>query len=87
MFDTSKYIILYNVNQPIGGWAVDRVCNFQMMLYFASSFDQDLALWSVDPATETAYMLGGATAFQRAYAPWAKQGREVYDLGTAVLYR
>ena len=76
LYDASAF------NQPIGGWAVDRVCNFQMMLYFASSFDQDLALWSVDPAAETTCMLGGATAFQRAYAPWAKQGMEVYDLSS-----
>ena len=69
-------------NQPIGGWAVGRVQNFDYKLYCASSFDQDLALWSVDPAAVTFCMLVNATAFQRAHAPWAKQGMKVYGLGT-----
>ena len=40
-------------NQPIGGWAVGRVQNFDYMLCGALSFDQDLAPWSVDSAAGT----------------------------------
>ena len=76
-------------NQPIGGWAVGRVQNFQCMLYDASSFDQDLALWSVDPesglvgrSAETPLMLYAANAFQRCHAPWATAN--AYGEGDAV---
>lgn len=69
----------YAFNQPIGGWDVREVWNFEYMLGYARSFNQNLGQWTFEPGLgswepgfpKTDGMLCGADALQKSNAPWA----------------
>ena len=56
-------------DQPLSGWDVSRVQNFQAMFQL-SPFNQDISGWNVASATDMNHMFNVANSFNKALSGW-----------------
>ena len=62
-------------NQPIGGWDVSNVYDFENILYNATSFNQDISSWNISNTSSVSDMLSNSflstTNYNKALNSWS----------------